>query len=407
MHVLIIGAGLGGLTLAQSLRKQGTSFEIFERDTDKDARSQGWAIALHSIINRLVSSFPSDMPDLRESTNHLAPLTLPAQIVMYYPENKERVGFQDSADTPLIRAERYRLRNWLSTDIPIQWGKRVKRIEHDDQGVTAYFEDGTVAKGDILVGADGIKSVVREHLLQRPAEDLLKVVPLAAIVGEMELSGDEFKRQLALGHSAYTLINPNLGFITFVGMHRILPDAASGRFFWMIMRPDNTVGDPNHWLQTASQKERHDHVMNAVAKLPPKFREIFDLTPVEGIRKQPHVWRDLELNGVPASRVVIIGDAAHAMTPFRGEGGYHTFIDAMNLAEALTKLNAEGIANDSAAVHSAVAEFNAEMLKRGGDSVRFSRASYDEAKKTVKERQPFAYALKQLPEETIVLEVKA
>ncbi|KAK9419988.1 hypothetical protein SUNI508_14092 [Seiridium unicorne] len=47
------------------------------------------------------------------------------------------------------------------------------------------------------------------------------------------------------------------------------------------------------------------------------------------------------------------------------------------------------------------------MLKRGGDSVRFSRASYDEAKKTVKERQPFAYALKQLPEETIVLEVKA
>lgn len=47
MHVLIMGAGLGGLALAQSLRKQGISFEIFERDADKDARSQGWAIALH------------------------------------------------------------------------------------------------------------------------------------------------------------------------------------------------------------------------------------------------------------------------------------------------------------------------------------------------------------------------
>jgi 2-polyprenyl-6-methoxyphenol hydroxylase-like FAD-dependent oxidoreductase len=46
-HVLIIGAGLGGLTLAQALRKKGISFEIFERDSSVDSRFQGWAIALH------------------------------------------------------------------------------------------------------------------------------------------------------------------------------------------------------------------------------------------------------------------------------------------------------------------------------------------------------------------------
>lgn len=48
MHVLIAGAGLGGLTLAQNLRKRGISYEIFERDEHKDARFQGWAIALHT-----------------------------------------------------------------------------------------------------------------------------------------------------------------------------------------------------------------------------------------------------------------------------------------------------------------------------------------------------------------------
>ena len=48
MHVLIVGAGIGGLTLAQSLRKQGISFQIFERDVDRNARFQGWAIALHT-----------------------------------------------------------------------------------------------------------------------------------------------------------------------------------------------------------------------------------------------------------------------------------------------------------------------------------------------------------------------
>ncbi len=60
---------------------------------------------------------------------------------------------------PFVRAERHRLRNWLATNIPIQWGKRVKRIEHDDEGASVYFEDGTSAKGDILVGADGINSI--------------------------------------------------------------------------------------------------------------------------------------------------------------------------------------------------------------------------------------------------------
>lgn len=48
MHVLIVGGGLGGLALAQCLRKQGISYEIFERDADENARFQGWAIALHS-----------------------------------------------------------------------------------------------------------------------------------------------------------------------------------------------------------------------------------------------------------------------------------------------------------------------------------------------------------------------
>jgi 2-polyprenyl-6-methoxyphenol hydroxylase-like FAD-dependent oxidoreductase len=48
-HVLIIGAGLGGLTLAQALRKQGVSFEVFERSPD--SRFQGWAIGLHRYVS--------------------------------------------------------------------------------------------------------------------------------------------------------------------------------------------------------------------------------------------------------------------------------------------------------------------------------------------------------------------
>lgn len=49
-HVLIVGAGIGGLTLAQALRKENISFEIFDRDEGEHSRRQGWAIGIHSYV---------------------------------------------------------------------------------------------------------------------------------------------------------------------------------------------------------------------------------------------------------------------------------------------------------------------------------------------------------------------
>lgn len=111
MHVLIVGAGLGGLSLAQCLRKQSISFEIFDRDAHEDSRFQGWAIGIHtyefteyqwewiylpshSIVDELQSSFPADLPDFKEATNHLAPLKLPAQIGLYFPGREGRLGVE-------------------------------------------------------------------------------------------------------------------------------------------------------------------------------------------------------------------------------------------------------------------------------------------------------------------------
>lgn len=115
-----------------------------------------------SILDELAEAFPDDVPGLAESTNHLLPLKLNAQIGLYFPGKDDRgdtrIGVEDTPEMPIVRAERMRLRRTLATNIPIQWGKRVSRIVHDDNGVEAFFEDGTSAKGDILVGADGINS---------------------------------------------------------------------------------------------------------------------------------------------------------------------------------------------------------------------------------------------------------
>ncbi|KAL8931748.1 MAG: hypothetical protein Q9211_006758 [Gyalolechia sp. 1 TL-2023] len=407
MHVLIVGGGLGGLGLAQCLRKQGISFDIFERDESPDSRFQGWAIGLHTIINDLASSFPEDLGDLKEATDHLQPLDLPAQIGLYFPGMKGRLGVQHTPEAPIVRAERRRLRDWLATNLPIQWAKRVQLIEHDDDGVSVYFEDGTSAKGDILVGADGIKSIVRTHLLQTASSSLLKLVPLAAIVGEITLSGAEFTRQLALGHSAYIFASPDLGFFSFAGLHHVHASGLSGAHYWMYMQPDAAVASPDHWLRSATQAEKLAYVQGAVKKMPAKLQEIFQLTKPEGIKKDPHIWQDLELGSLPACRVVLVGDAAHAMTPFRGEGGYHTLIDALKLSKILVELRDANSGGDIGAVKAAVAEYNAEMLARGGEAVRSSRNVQQAKKDGEKPKLVSANQVaRQLAQEEIVLEVK-
>lgn len=230
------------------------------------------------------------------------------------------------------------------------------------------------------------------------------MVPLKAIVGEVTLAGEAFKRQLALGHSAYNLIYPELGFIAFVGLHHSLPDGKSGRYYWMFMQPDpDDVSHPDHWLQTSSQQEKLEYVRKATVGLDPKLGEIFHLTPLEGVRKEPHVWRDLEIDSLPSGRVALLGDAAHAMTPSRGEGAFHAFVDALKLSVILGRLETYGNAHDINVVTPAVQEYHAEILERGGAAVRASRSSYQDAKKRAESGQHFAPGMKVIPEETIVL----
>jgi flavin-dependent dehydrogenase len=103
------------------------------------------------------------MPPIK-SLSHLAPLDLPAQVAVYkLDENNKlaeppRVGVQDDGSGSFLRANRKRIREWLSTNIRVQNNKRAVRCEESDKSVTVYFDDGTSATGDILVGADGAHS---------------------------------------------------------------------------------------------------------------------------------------------------------------------------------------------------------------------------------------------------------
>lgn len=159
--ILIIGAGLGGLALAQALRKQDIPFRIFERDPEHGAREQGWAISLHQwLMTDMCSSIRDDEAGLRASAP-TAPLGLPSEGIIYSladGQRKKLFSFGEKHEQSFVRVERAKLRDWLLQGVSVEWGKKCTEYQEDADSVTARFADGTEARGRILIGADGVSS---------------------------------------------------------------------------------------------------------------------------------------------------------------------------------------------------------------------------------------------------------
>ncbi|KAI2613790.1 FAD/NAD(P)-binding domain-containing protein [Hypoxylon fragiforme] len=396
--VLIVGGGLGGLTLAQVFRKNGIPFEIFERDEHEVARAQGWSLTLHSVLDGLFEAFPDDMPNFRESVHHLNPLDLETQVVFYF--NNERIGTEGSPATPLLRANRLQLRRWLSTKINVQYGRVASKVERVGDKMVVTFRNGTTAMGDIVVGADGANSIVREHILGKPNKEILRNVPVGSITGEVKLSGRALARQLELAHSMAIIpvTTADAWNHLFFGLTGISPDGQSGEFFWLVSWHDPLASATGRVAVNAFPRhERLEIAKKMVANLDPKFRAIVEETPAEGIRDIGWVPMDCHLDEIPLGRATLLGDAVHLMMPYKAEGGIHAMRDALHLGKLLSNLES----GDDAALHRALTTFYGEMLPRGAEAVETSRTFQHEFRKDKTGVHAWGHPVRSLPDEKI------
>jgi 2-polyprenyl-6-methoxyphenol hydroxylase-like FAD-dependent oxidoreductase len=173
LKVIIVGAGIGGLCLAQGLKKAGISFEVFEKNKDNTNWLEGYRIninpigsnALHRCLPpNLWNAFLAGAGDPNEGIGFMTEQLKE----LIFIDDAMMVGYTNDAAKKQYAIGRKMLRFILQNglDKNIFYGKAFTRYEQLVDGkVKVIFDDGTNAIGDILIGADGANSKVRMQLL--------------------------------------------------------------------------------------------------------------------------------------------------------------------------------------------------------------------------------------------------
>jgi 2-polyprenyl-6-methoxyphenol hydroxylase-like FAD-dependent oxidoreductase len=345
MRVLIIGAGLGGLTLLHGLRRDGIDAQVYERSAQQGAQPASYGIHLDSNgLRGLHDSLPAGNWKMIDAAGVPAPL-----IIRFHDPHRGVLAtidkrFPENATDPVTRRRaisRGRLREALlyGTDDEslVRWGKTFIRYELRGDGVRAHFDDGTYADGDLLVGADGSNSRVRHQRLPGLQRQELGILNVAGRVPLTATLAAAMPADLVDG-----------------GINNVVPAGTGWMFLstWAGGDPDNSdvSNDASQyvvWAWAAAQTS-YPHgvaeldgaqlkqlITERIAGWSTPLRTLVEATdpstvgPVP-LRTMPHLpdWTP--------SRVTLLGDAIHNMTPMAGIGANTALRDAGQLRQALS-----------------------------------------------------------------------
>lgn len=319
MKVIIIGAGVSGLTLAAALAQLAFQHEVelYERDPSPGARRRGYAISLKgdaglAVLERL---------GLRE-----AALAGGGQQVTNFVINDRHgrtllaLPSGDDASREIYRVQRDHLQLALAEALPansVRYGFQALGYEMLEGRCRVIFTGGRHADGDMIVGCDGVRSALRRQLV----DDQLRFLGLSAITGDAALTSED---PLLTGGYFMTLGDNGDSFFCYT--------QPGGVRFSYTSHVDATT------LESTSQSELLDQVRSATADWHPLVGMITAAVDPDSIKPRGYYDRD-PTKHVRDGNVWLIGDAAHPMSPFQGQGANTAMLDAVALAELLGSAN--------------------------------------------------------------------
>ena len=390
LSVMVIGGGIGGLCLAQGLKKAGVKVAVYERDETPGSRVQGFRVHIDPQGSRaLHECLPPELWMVFDGTGG----AFSQGFTMMTEQLRELLhisGHDDgSTNEPVARhrsVSRMTLRLILLKGLEgmVHFNKRFVRYEETAGRYVAHFQDGTTAEADVLVAADGVNSRVRQQYLPHaepvdtgviavggkiPLTDgalallpprlldgpLIAMPPeecsLFMAVWKREAGGERYLRLLGIEESVPAEED-----------YVVLAVGARREYFGFRSEPMTMRGD-----------ELKETIRRKVVNWHPSLRKLVELMDEKQIGPV-RIRTSKPVEAWPTTGVTLLGDAIHSMTPYRGIGANIALKDAALLCTKLT----EAARGEKPAL-TAIAEYEAAMREYGFAAVAASLKSMQQA----------------------------
>ncbi|WP_100635645.1 FAD-dependent oxidoreductase [Marinomonas sp. ef1] len=369
-HVAIIGGGIGGVALAVACLHRGIPFTLYERDHGFDARSQGYGLTLQQASKAIEGFGIFSLEKGVVSTRHVVHTTEGKVVGQWGMRKWMQSDAKMSPKRTNIHIARQSLRSALLEQLggrdAVQWGHRLVDLKEGDEVDLSFLVDGELkhVKADLVVGADGIRSAVRRLLIGEETTPLryLGCIVILGICPLSDLNGVESE-----------LLDSATVFQTANGNERIyiMPYDADS-VMWQLSFPMSE--DDAKALSAQGVQALKDEACRRTQWHDP-IPQILSATQTAQVSGYPVYDRELLTAELleKGDKVTLIGDAAHPMSPFKGQGANQALLDALALAREISKGCWSKSQWREAGIRSSVlTEFEAEMLERSAVKVEGS-----------------------------------
>jgi 2-polyprenyl-6-methoxyphenol hydroxylase-like FAD-dependent oxidoreductase len=357
-QIAIVGAGPGGLTLARLLQLKGAKVNVYERDFNAAARVQGSPLDMHEESGwaalRKANLIDEFRQNVRQGADKKIIVNERAEIIFSDHQTKPDEGLDNEPAFPEI--DRGALRKIFLESLEAEtvvWDSHFISMDKQNEGWLLHFKNGLSAYADLVVAADGANSKIRPY-----------VTNIKAFYSGVTMVEINVENAAKATPHIYALLNGGKIMAYGNGSNMLGGQKGIGGLgFYASFKPDENWA-ANSGLDFSDKTQLLAWFKQEYSEWSSVWYELFE-NAVTPVIPRPIYCMPLDQNWESLPNLTLLGDAAHVMPPFAGEGANTSMFDALELSECLTS-------DQYLTMQQAITAYEISMRKRAAKAAKQS-----------------------------------